>query len=269
MNPAGLNFERRGDGTPLLLVHGLGASWPSWSPILDDLAKHRDVIAIDLPGFGDSPPLPGKVSIATLTDAVADFMSAQSLAGSDTVGSSMGARIVLELARRGIGGDTVALDPGGFWSPGELRLFGISLKASLFLVLRLQPAMPALTGNPVGRTALLAQFSAAPWRLPADVALHEMRSFAKATSLRLALDALVDGPLQEGAPAGSTPGRVTIGWGRQDRVTLPRQAARAQQLFPDAELHWFERCGHFPMWDQPRQTAELILARTGGRRDSA
>ncbi len=131
MNPAGLNFERRGDGTPLLLVHGLGASWPSWSPILDDLATHRDVIAIDLPGFGDSPPLPGKVSIAALTDAVADFMSSQNLAGSDTVGSSMGARIVLELARRGTGGDTVALDPGGFWSPGELRLFSISLKASL------------------------------------------------------------------------------------------------------------------------------------------
>jgi len=269
VNPAGLNFERRGDGTPLLLVHGLGASWPSWSPILDDLATHRDVIAIDLPGFGDSPPLPGKVSIAALTDAVADFMSSQNLAGSDTVGSSMGARIVLELARRGTGGDTVALDPGGFWSPGELRLFSISLKASLALVLRLQRAMPALTGNPAGRTALLAQFSAAPWRLPPDVALHEMRSFAKAASLHQALDALVDGPLQEGAPAGSTPGRVTIGWGRQDRVTLPRQAARAQQRFPDAELHWFERCGHFPMWDQPRQTAELILARTGGRRDTA
>ncbi|MBA2445562.1 MAG: alpha/beta fold hydrolase [Nocardioidaceae bacterium] len=258
-----MNFERRGSGTPLLLVHGLGASWPSWSLILDNLADHRDVIAIDLPGFGDSPPLPGEVSIATLTDAVAEFMSAQGLAGCDTVGSSMGARIVLELARRGVGGDTVALDPGGFWSPAELRLFSLSLRASLPLVLHLQRAMPALMGNPAGRTALLSQFSAAPWRLPSDVALHEMRSFARATSLYDALDALVSGPPQEGAPAGSTPGRVTIGWGRQDRVTLPRQAARAQHRFPDAELHWFERCGHFPMWDHPLQTAELILAKTG------
>ena len=75
--------------------------------------------------------------------------------------------------------------------------------------------------------------------------------------------------LQQGAAAGSTPGWVTIGWGRQDRVTLPRQAARAQQLFPDAVPHWFERCGHFPMWDQPGRTAELILARTGQRKDAS
>ena len=34
-------------------------------------------------------------------------------------------------------------------------------------------------------------------------------------------------------------------------------------LFPDAELHWFERCGHFPFWDQPSETVKLILERTG------
>lgn len=263
MTVGSLNFDRRGSGTPLLLVHGLGASWASWSPILDQLAQHRDVISIDLPGFGDTPPLPGEVTIASLTDAVSDFIDSHDLAGIDTVGSSMGARMVLELARRGVGGDTVALDPGGFWSPGELRFFSTALKASLPLVLGLQPVMPALTGNPVGRTALLTQFSAAPWKLPASVALHEMRSFKKATSLRDALDALVDGPLQEGAPVGTTPGRVTIGWGRQDRVTLPKQAARAQAAFPGSELHWFDKCGHFPMWDQPAQTVELILGRTG------
>ncbi len=264
MSPAAhLNVERLGSGRPLLLVHGLGASWQSWAPVLDDLARAREVVAIDLPGFGASPPLPGDITIATLTDAVADFIDAEGLGGVDTVGSSMGARMVLELARRGLGGDTVALDPGGFWGPGELRFFSISLQASLQIVLRLQPLMPALMGNPIGRTALLSQFSAAPWRLPADVALHEMRSFARARSLYEALDTLVHGPLQAGAPAGTTPGRVTIGWGRQDRVTFPRQAGRAGELFPDAELHWFERCGHFPMWDQPAETVRLILDRTG------
>ncbi len=263
MSTPPLHVERRGSGTPLLLVHGLGSRWSSWSPILDDLGQHREVIVIDLPGFGESAPLPGEVTFAGLTDVVADFIASDGLDGIDTVGSSLGARIVLELARRGVGGDTVALDPGGFWSSGELRYFSISLRASIALVLRLQPAMPALTGNAAGRTALLAQFSAAPWRLPQDVALHEMRSFAAAQALHETLDALVNGPLQEGAPPGATPGRVTIGWGRQDRVTLPRQAVRAQRLFPDAHLHWFEHCGHFPVWDQPRATTDLILARTG------
>nr|CAA9358099.1 MAG: Putative hydrolase [uncultured Nocardioidaceae bacterium] len=265
MTTATLNVERRGSGAPLLLVHGLGASWPSWSPILEELARHREVYALDLPGFGESRPLQGDVTFTGLADAVEDFISSYGLNGVDTVGSSLGARIVLELARRGVGGDTVALDPGGFWSPGELRFFSVSLRASLTLVLRLQPVMPSLTGSAAGRTALLSQFSAAPWRLPAGLALHEMRSIARAESLHETLDAIVESPLQEGAPTGSTPGRLTIGWGRQDRVTLPRQAVRAQRLFPDAELHWFERCGHFPVWDRPRQATDLILARTGGQ----
>jgi pimeloyl-ACP methyl ester carboxylesterase len=60
---------------------------------------------------------------------------------------------------------------------------------------------------------------------------------------------LATGPLQAGTD--TTPGRVTIGWGRQDRLLLPRQAHRAEAAFPKAQLHWFDRSGHFPHWDQP------------------
>lgn len=52
--------------------------------------------------------------LATLTEAVAEFVAEQDLDGVDLVGQSMGGRIVLDLARRGIGGDVVVLDPGGF-----------------------------------------------------------------------------------------------------------------------------------------------------------
>ena len=64
-----LHHVRRGTGSPLLLVHGLGAGLRSWDPIVDQLAQQREVIAVDLPGFGETPPLSGEVSIATLTDA--------------------------------------------------------------------------------------------------------------------------------------------------------------------------------------------------------
>ncbi|TXM97492.1 alpha/beta hydrolase, partial [Methylobacterium sp. WL64] len=51
--------------------------------------------------------------------------------------------------------------------------------------------------------------------------------------------------------------------GRQDHLLLPRQATRARVAFPSARLHWFERCGHFPHWDQPAETARVILETVG------
>jgi pimeloyl-ACP methyl ester carboxylesterase len=257
-----LNHARRGSGRPLLLVHGLGAGWRSWSPIIDELAESRDVIAVDLPGFGESPPLTGEVSIATLTDSVAEFIREQGLDGVSTVGQSMGGRMVLELARRGVGGDTVALDPGGFWSDRELVVFGATLRPSIALVRALRGMLPALLGSSAGRTLLLAQLSARPWALSRETVLPDVRGLADSPSTGAALDALTKGPKQQGAPAGTVPGRVTIGWGRRDLVTVPRQAARATELFPDAVLHWFERCGHFPQWDAPHEATRLILDST-------
>lgn len=257
-----LNHVRRGSGSPLLLVHGLGAGWRSWTPILDELARHREVIAVDLPGFGETPPLSGDVSIATLADSVADFIREQGLEGVSTVGQSMGGRIVLELARRGVGGDSVALDPGGFWSPRERAVFAATLRPSIALVRALRGVLPALLGNPVGRTVLLAQLSARPWVLSRETVLPDVRGLADSPSVGAAMNALTKGPLQQGAPAGTVPGRVTIGWGRRDLVTVPKQADRAIHLFPDALLHWFERCGHFPQWDVPHEATRLILDST-------
>jgi pimeloyl-ACP methyl ester carboxylesterase len=258
-----LHHVRRGSGEPILLVHGLGARWQSWEPILDGLAAEREVIAVDLPGFGETPPLAGEQSIATLCDAVAGFIDRHDLGAVDLVGSSMGARMVLELARRGVGGAVVALDPGGFWSDGELRFFRVTIGASFALVRALQPVMPALTGNPFTRTVLFAQLSARPWSLRSDVALAEVRSIAASPSTDALFSDLVHGPRQEGAPAGSLAHPVTIGWGRKDRLTLPAQAARAVAKFPDAALHWFARSGHFPHWDEPEEAVRLILSSTG------
>lgn len=115
MMTGSMHHIRRGSGKPLLLIHGLGGNWRSWSTILDDLAARREVIAIDLPGFGETPPLRGKVSIGALADAVTEFLEVHNLIGIDAVGSSMGARLVLELARRRVLGAVVSLDPGGSW----------------------------------------------------------------------------------------------------------------------------------------------------------
>ena len=257
-----MHVTRLGSGPPLLLIHGLGGTWRSWETILPALSAEREVIAVDLPGFGATPPLSGEVSIRTLANALVAFLEENDLVGVDVAGASMGARLALELSRRGVVGATVALDPGGFWTRREVRLFGGSVALSIRLIRTLQPLLPFLTGNPVTRTLLFAQFSARPWRIPADVALHELRSYAASASFDAALHSLVHGPPQEGAPAGSTEGPVVIGWGRRDWVCFPTQAKRAQSRFPDAHLQWFEHSGHFPYWDMPAEASRLILETT-------
>src|SRR5207244_3324062 len=76
LRPMPLNHVRRGAGEPVVLIHGIGSYWRMWEPILDRLAEERDVIAVDLPGFGDSPPLPSgtQPSVSALTDAVGAFL---------------------------------------------------------------------------------------------------------------------------------------------------------------------------------------------------
>jgi pimeloyl-ACP methyl ester carboxylesterase len=254
-----MHAVREGVGKPLLLVHGLGSSHRNWDPILRALSAQREVIAVDLPGFGRTPPLPGEVSVASLTDAVEEFIVTKGLEDADVVGSSMGARMVVELARRGHAGTVVGLNPGGFWDDRQVKIFGTTIKASVGLVRRIQPALPTLTGNPIGRTVLLAQFSAHPWKLPQNLVLNELRGFDDSPSLDEALHALVHGPRQLGAPARSLKGKLVIGWGCRDKVTFPSQADRALRLFPDATLRWFSDCGHFPHWDQSEETAALIL----------
>lgn len=253
----GLHHVRVGRGPPLLLLHGLGGTWRSWTPVLGALSAERTVIAPDLPGHG-STPMMRDISVPRLADVVTTFLEENDLREVDMVGSSMGARLVLELARRGVGGRVVSLDPGGFWRGWEKSFFHASIGASIKLVRALQPVMPRLTHSALGRTILFPQFSPRPWDLPPATLLAEMRSYATSPAFAPLLDSLANGPEQQGAPAGTTR-FIAIGWGRQDRVCLPGQARRAVTLFPDCGLHWFEDCGHFPHWDQPAETVALIL----------
>jgi pimeloyl-ACP methyl ester carboxylesterase len=208
----------------------------------------------------------GETSIATLADAVTDFLNENKLTGIDAVGSSMGARLVLELVRRGnILGNVVSLNPGGFWEGIQTHVFYGSIAVSIRLIRLIHSLglIPALTKNTISRSLLFAQFSAHPWRLHPKVASDELNSYAASPVFDELLYNLAYGEQQQGCPAGSIRQPLVIGWGRQDRVCFPGQAKKALELFPDAKLHWFNNCGHFPQWDQPLQTIDLILRVTG------
>ena len=162
-----MHHIRRGVGKPLLLIHGLGGRWQSWCPILDDLAARREIIAVDLPGFGQTPRLVGETSMRTLADETSAFIHTNGLTGVDVVGSSMGARLVLELARRGgVVGGVVSLDPEGFWQGWQRHGFYSSIYLSIRLLRLLRPVLPRITANTIGRALLLAQFPQGPAACP-------------------------------------------------------------------------------------------------------
>ncbi len=258
-----LHHVRRGSGKPLLLIHGLGSSSrTAWDTIMPALAERREVIAVDLPGHGDSPAEDDSGTFAGIARSFDEWLESEGLAGIDMVGSSMGGRLVLEMARRGRAGAVVALDPGGFWQGWERSWVKTTLSASCALLRALRPALPALAGNAASRTMLLAQLSAQPWALSGDFVAAELGSFADTPTFQALLDDLAFGPLQEG-PAAPGTGPITIGWGRHDRLCLPVQAERAEATFPGARLVWFEKSGHFPMWDEPDATRAAILEAVG------
>ena len=255
-----LYHTRTGSGAPLLLVHGLGGSTHSWDTISPALSREREVIAVDLPGHGKSTAEADSGTFEGLARSLDRWIEQEKLAGVDLVGSSLGGRLVLEMARRGTAGAVVALDPGGFWKGWERTFFKSTISASIALVRALQPALRTIAKNVAGRTALMAQLSARPWALDPDIITNELRSFANTETFNALVKDLAAGPRQQGPSNTQRP--IVIGWGKKDRLCLPRQASRAKAAFPSAELHWFENSGHFPMWDRPEETIRLILDTT-------
>ena len=255
-----LHYTRTGRGKPLLLVHGLGATSGSWDTISPALSQDREVIAVDLPGHGRTPEEADSGTFDGLARSLDDWLGAKNLTGIDMVGSSLGARLVLEMARRGHAGAVVALDPGGFWQGWERTFFKATITPSVALVRALRPALPAITGNVAGRTALMAQLSARPWALDPAFVARELKSLATTRTVNSLVEDLANGAMQEGPAATAAP--VVIGWGRKDRLCLPQQADRSIKAFPEATLHWFDHSGHFPMWDQPEETVRVILDAT-------
>lgn len=251
----------RGSGKPLLLIHGLGSSWRAWQPILENLSAERSVIAIDLPGHGATPAEKDSGTFEGLVKSVEQYLVENGLVGIDVVGSSMGARIVLELTRSGTVGNAVALDPGGFWRGWERSFFRITIGLSAKLVRLLRSRLPAISRSAPARMALLAQLSAKPTALSSELVCAELTAITNTRTFDALVRDLSDGPEQTG-PAADATQRIVIGWGRYDRLCLPRQATRAIAAFPSATLHWFERSGHFPVWDMPHEAAAVILAAT-------
>ena len=92
-----LYFSRRGKGDPLLLIHGLFGSGENLGGIGRYLSQHFDTYSIDLPNHGKSNHSV-ETSLSLITEAVAEFLSAQDLSAVNVVGHSLGGKVAMELA---------------------------------------------------------------------------------------------------------------------------------------------------------------------------
>lgn len=252
-----MNFSSEGQGRPLLLVHGIGSSNRVWHPLLEPLASERTMIAVDLPGHGQSPEQPGGATFSGLVESLENFLEEQGLNGVDMVGFSLGGRLVLELARRGRAGSVVALSPGGFWTGWERRYLQWTLIGSVNALRLLERFVPPLAHNAATRSAVLAQLSARPWALDGDEVEAELLRFTATPSFSELVRDLAAAPMQAGPAARATP-KVTIGWGRHDRLCFPVQANRARAAFPGADFHWFDHSGHYLIWDEPEHALQIV-----------
>lgn len=106
-------YERTGSGEPLLLLHGIGHHHQAWDPVLPALAPERDVIAVDLPGFGVSPALPDGVpyGLGSVVPVLGAFCEALGVDRPHVAGNSLGGLLALELGREKLVRSVTALSP--------------------------------------------------------------------------------------------------------------------------------------------------------------
>jgi pimeloyl-ACP methyl ester carboxylesterase len=254
-----LNHVRRGQGEPLLLIHGIGGEWRAWEPLLDRLAAEREVIAIDAPGFGGSPPLPDGVrpTVPAQAAAVAEWVRAE--IGTDPIdvaGHSMGGWMALELAKLGVARRVVAVAPAGFFNRAEAEWGRAVLTWVIWWSRHHRPLMRELVARPRGR----ALPGSGQFRDPASVSPAAMMGVVDALAASTAYDETRDA-MMGGRFSGADEVRVpvTLVWGTRDGLLLPKQAKRAAREIPAAELIWVEGGGHFCHWDEPELVARAIL----------
>lgn len=245
-----------GRGTPVVLLHGLGATKASFLPSVAALAGTHRAIAIDLPGFGDSDkPLRGAYDPAFFARAVVALLDALHLDRAHLVGNSMGGRVAIEVGlaapsrvrRIGLLAPSLAWLRGRPWAP-LLRLVPPQLGA-------LQPA-PRRVVEEIARRAVRGVDS--PWT---TAGLDEfLRSYltpsGRAAFYAAARNIYLEEPhgpdgFWTRLPQLSAPALFV--WGRRDTIVPIRFAEHVRRALPSAE-HLELDCGHVPQLERPRKT---------------
>ncbi|HTX31401.1 MAG TPA: alpha/beta fold hydrolase [Solirubrobacteraceae bacterium] len=249
-----------GDGDPVLLIHGLGATKASFLPTLAALAPEYRTMAVDLPGFGDSAkPLRGAYDAAYFARAMVALLDSLEIERAHIIGNSMGGRVAIELGlsfpdrvgRLALLAPSLAWLRSRPWAP-YLRWVPTQLGA-------IQPAPRPIVEAIVRR---VIPGSDEEWT---SAGIDEfLRSYLSPTGRAAFYAAARNIYLEEPhGPDGFWTRLPELRvdslfvWGKQDAIVPAAFAHHVEQAVPTAE-HLFLDCGHVPQLEQPRRTHEAI-----------
>lgn len=255
-----LRYARRGDDsgacTPVLFLHGFGGDLDNWLFNLDAVAVQAPVIALDLPGHGQSDvKLPGAASLAALAGFVARFLDGLGVARVHAVGHSMGGAIAAQLAldRPERVASLTLLAPAGLGESIDAGYIDGFVRAASRRDLK--PVLERLFADPGLVTRQMVDDVLKYKRLDGvDALLGELGA------------ALFGGGRQVERPLARLDARAlptTLLWGREDRILA---AAQAELAPAGATVQVFDGAGHMPMMERAAEVNAAILARVASAR---
>jgi pimeloyl-ACP methyl ester carboxylesterase len=236
-----------------VLLHALGADRHVWDPVVPLIAARREVIAVDLPGFGQSLPLAQREPTPrALATAVAEHLASLDLPRPHVAGNSLGGWVALELGLSGAAASVTGISPAGLWR--EPLVPKAAMAHRLARALRPVPGWVATTRP--GRSLLLSGSVAHPGRVPSAAARQLVEAYGTASDFVAVNDAMRAGRF-EGLERMRCP--VTFVWPDHDR--LIRRPVWVPDRIRNVVL---SDAGHVPMWDAPQALAQILLDATGG-----
>jgi pimeloyl-ACP methyl ester carboxylesterase len=247
-------YELRGAGPPLVLVHALGANRRMWDPVVPLLEPHRTVVTVDMPGFGESPPLDGAVPAtpARLAGEIAAALRADGFDRPHVAGNSLGGWVALEMAHAGAARTVTAIAPAGLWA-GPL---GPRRSAARDAARAALPLLPLLLRVPRLRRLAMAGTTAHPERVPPAAVAGFVRAYATAPGFVAANDAMRAGRFLRIADLDVP---TTLVWPDRDRLV-----GRPRDLPPHVRAVTLHDAGHMPTYDDPPAVARVILEGSSG-----
>ena len=264
--PAGQDTE------PALFVHGLEGSSRNWTDLMDLLSPRLACDALDLPGFGDSPPRPdGRYSIAALAETVIALIQKRSRPV-HLVGNSLGGAVSVKVAatRPDLVRTLTLISPALPDLRPRLDLVRFPVVAlprvGARLIRQYQAALP-----PERRVAaVIATCYSNPGLFPQARFAAEAAELSRRDSVEYAAAALMGSaraltseflrrdrhsPWRDAALVTAP---TLVIYGQHDRLVDPRAAGRAAHVFRDARIVVLPRTGHVAQMERPRLVAAEI-----------